>query len=139
MVVVRYYAFLLSKSALALLPAAAVWVVLTESALPGGPRWLAVGVRPTATLVFLMLCAAMMWWSLVDQRLRCPICFRRLRMPVSLGTFGSILFDLPATEYICTHGHGTLHVPEPRTNELEPTRWRPHGDVWEELLAPAKK
>jgi hypothetical protein len=137
-VVLRYYAFLLSKSALALLPVAAVWVVLTEWAFPAGPRWLAMGVRPTATLVFLMLCATMIWWSLVDQRLRCPSCFRRLRMPVSLGRFGSILFDLPATEYICTHGHGTLHVPEPRTNELEPTRWRPHGDVWEELLA-AKK
>jgi len=138
-VVVRYYAFLLAKSALALLPVAAVWLVLTESAAFGGPRWLVAGVRPTATLAFLMLCAAMVWWSLVDQRLRCPICFRRLRMPVSLGTLGSILFDLPATEYICTHGHGTLHVPEPQTNEMEPTRWRPHGDVWEELLAGAKK
>jgi hypothetical protein len=138
-VVARYYAFLLAKSALALLPVAAVWLALTESAGFGGPRWLTAGVRPTATLVFLMLCAAMVWWSLVDQRLRCPICFRRLRMPVSLGTLGSILFDLPATEYICTHGHGTLHVPEPQTNELETTRWRPHGDVWEELLAGAKK
>lgn len=138
-VVARYYAFLLAKSALALLPAAAVWLVLTESAALGGSKWLAAGLRPTATLVFLMLCAAMVWWSLVDQRLRCPICFRRLRMPVSLGTLGSILFDLPATEYICTHGHGTLHVPEPRTNELEATRWRPHGDVWQELLAGAKK
>jgi hypothetical protein len=138
-VVARYYAFLLAKSALALLPVAAVWLVLTESARFDGPKWLAAGVRPTATLVFLLLCAAMVWWSLVDQRLRCPICFRRLRMPVSLGTLGSILFDLPATEYICTHGHGTLHVPEPQTNELETTRWRPHGDVWEELLAGAKK
>jgi MacB-like periplasmic core domain len=138
-VVARYYAFLLTKSALALLPAAAVWLVLTESAGLSGPRWLAAGVRPTATAFFLFVCAAMVWWSLVDQRLRCPVCFRRLRMPVSLGTLGSILFDLPATEYICTHGHGTLHVPEPQTNELETTRWRPHGDVWEELLAGAKK
>ncbi len=138
-VVARYYAFLLAKSALALLPAAAVWLVLSESAGLSGPRWLLAGLRPTATAFFLMLCAAMVWWSLVDQRLRCPICFRRLRMPVSLGTLGSILFDLPATEYICTHGHGTLHVPEPQTNELETTRWRPHGDVWEELLAGAKK
>jgi hypothetical protein len=138
-VVVRYYAFLLSKSALALLPVAALWVVLTESPFFGGPRWLAEGVRPTATLVFLGLCAAMIWWSLVDQRLRCPVCFQRLRMPVTLGRLGSILFDLPATEYICTHGHGTLHVPEPQSNELEATRWRPHGDVWEELLAGAKK
>ena len=138
-VVVRYYAFLLSKSALALLPVAAVWVVLTESVFFGGPRWLAEGVRPTATLVFLTLCAAMIWWSLVDQRLRCPVCFQRLRMPVTLGRLGSILFDLPATEYICTHGHGTLHVPEPQSNELEATHWRPHGDVWEELLAGAKK
>jgi hypothetical protein len=79
-VVTRYYAFLLVKSALALLPAAAVWVVLTESAFFGGPRWIAAGLRPTATLVFLMLCAAMIWWSLVDQRLRCPVCFQRLRM-----------------------------------------------------------
>jgi hypothetical protein len=138
-VVARYYAFLLAKSALALLPAAAVWLLLTESPSLSGPRWLVVGVRPTATVVFLMLCAAMVWWSLVDQRLRCPICFRRLRMPVSLGTLGSILFDLPATEYICTHGHGTLHVPEPQSNELETARWRSHGDVWEELLAGAKK
>ncbi len=138
-VVLRYYAFLLSKSALALLAAAAVWVVLTESSGFGGPRWLAAGVQPTATLVFLMLCAAMIWWSLVDQRLRCPVCFQRLRMPVTLGRLGSILFDLPATEYICTHGHGTLHVPEPQSNELETVYWRPHGDVWEELLAGAKK
>jgi hypothetical protein len=138
-VAARYYAFLLAKSALALLPVASLWLGLTESGGSAVPRWLVAGARPMATLVFLLLCAAMVWWSLVDQRLRCPVCFRRLRMPVSLGTLGSILFDLPATEYICTHGHGTLHVPEPRTNEMEPTRWRPHGDVWEELLAGAKK
>jgi hypothetical protein len=138
-IVARYYAFLLAKSALALLPAAALWVVLTESPPALGPRWLVEGLRPAATLVMLLGCAAMVWWSLVDQRLRCPVCFRRLRMPVTLGTLGSILFDLPATEYICTHGHGTLHVPEPQTNEMETTRWRPHGDVWEELLAGAKK
>lgn len=137
--VARYYAFLLAKSALALLPAAAVWLVLTESSGLGRPLWLSMGLRPMATIVFLMLCAAMVWWSLVDQKLRCPVCFQRLRMPVSFGRLGSILFELPATEYICTHGHGTLHVPEPLSNELETTRWRPHGDVWEELLAGAKK
>jgi hypothetical protein len=137
-VVSRYYAFLLCKSFLVLLAPAALWVVLSESRFPTGSRWLPAVLPFFGTMFFLLLCAAVVWWSLIDQRLRCPVCLQRLRMPVRLGTLGSILFDLPATEYICTHGHGTLHVPEPRTNEMESPRWRAHGDLWDELLAVRK-
>ena len=44
-----------------------------------------------------------------DQRYRCRVCLRRLRMPVETGSWSRMLqFGRPRIEYICPYGHGTL-------------------------------
>jgi len=71
---------------------------------------------------------------LVDQRLRCPTCLRKLSMPLPLGVIGSVLFQLPGTEYICAYGHGTLYLPSPTSEGLREPRWRAPSGLWGELL-----
>lgn len=70
-----------------------------------------------------------------DQRWRCRTCGRRLRMPVSHGSYGQmLLFGRPRTEYICIYGHGTLNVPELHVTGREPTNWKANDDdIWKEL------
>jgi hypothetical protein len=71
-----------------------------------------------------------------DQRYRCRSCLRRLRMPVSAGSWPNmLLFGQPRTEYICLYGHGTLKVPEFRVMKKSPD-WESHDDdIWKELEA----
>jgi hypothetical protein len=72
----------------------------------------------------------------LDQRYRCRTCARRLRMPVSVGSWTQRLeLGLPRTEYICPYGHGTLQVPELHLPGGETTDWRPIDDMWKELAA----
>jgi hypothetical protein len=92
------------------------------------------------TLMFLYnllgwgLLALIVW----DQRWRCRTCGRRLRMPVSHGSYGQmLLFGRPRTEYICSWGHGTLIQPELHLAGREPQNWQPHDadNIWDELYA----
>ncbi len=70
----------------------------------------------------------------IDQKYRCRTCLRRLRMPVSAGSWpNSFLHSEPRTEYICTFGHGTLRVAELQITGLQLPRWRPNDDIWTEL------
>lgn len=69
-----------------------------------------------------------------DQRLRCRVCLRRLRMPVNHGSWDrAALFSPPGTERICTYGHGTLATPEAHVAAAQPAAWKPHDDIWKEL------
>ena len=69
-----------------------------------------------------------------DQRYRCRVCLRRLRMPVRSGSWGLMLqFGRPRIEYICPYGHGTLKVPELQISGLESPAWMPNDDMWTEL------
>jgi hypothetical protein len=91
------------------------------------PWTLAVG------LVFLIGCG-LVFVSIQDQRYRCRICARRLRMPITAGSWGQMLqLGRPRIEYICPYGHGTLKVAEVQISGLEPSEWKQHGDMWEEL------
>jgi hypothetical protein len=135
----KYYGCVLGKSLVALPTPAAVWVVLSEPTVAADFAWLPRAWLVLPTLLFLLFCYAIVRWAVADQHLRCHVCLRPLRMPVSLGRLGSILFELPATEYICPHGHGTLHVPEPPINEMDGPKWKPQDDAWETLLVTAKK
>jgi hypothetical protein len=85
-------------------------------------------------LVYSLLCAGLVYLVILDQRYRCRICLRRLRMPVSTGSWTHILlFGPPRTEYICVYGHGTLKVPDLQITGPEPVDWQPHEDIWKEL------
>ena len=70
-----------------------------------------------------------------DQRYRCRVCLRRLRMPVETGSWGRMLqFGRPRVEYICPYGHGTLRTDEVQISGLATPEWTPQsGDIWEEL------
>jgi len=73
-----------------------------------------------------------------DQRYRCRVCLRRLRMPIETGSWGAMLLSgRPRIEYICPYGHGTLKQAELQITGLENPEWNPHGEIWDELFASA--
>ncbi len=119
----RYYAFLFAKAVPVVACLTILWLAAWDSgaALSGyfGDVWAFV-----STFLFALSSVATAWQSLVDQRLRCHVCLRRLAMPLPTGVIGSVLFDSAATEYICTHGHGALRVPHPALEQLQPPLWR---------------
>lgn len=81
------------------------------------------------------LLALVIW----DQRRRCRTCLRRLRMPITLGSWSNMLIlGRPQTAWICPYGHGTLkrddfHL-DVQMSAFNPSSWEPHGDdIWKEL------
>jgi hypothetical protein len=91
-----------------------------------------------AGLWFLAGCG-LLYLCIRDQRYRCRVCLRRLRMPVETGSWSRmLLLGRPRIEYICPYGHGTLNVAELQISGLENPEWNPHGEMWDELCAPAR-
>jgi hypothetical protein len=93
-----------------------------------------------ALLGWFLLCAGVLYAIIWDQRRRCRVCLRRLRMPVETGSWGNMLqLGRPRIEYICPYGHGTLTQEELQISGLETPEWNPHSDdLWEELCAASK-
>ncbi|MBZ5725347.1 MAG: hypothetical protein LAP87_10145 [Acidobacteriia bacterium] len=93
-----------------------------------------------ALLVWFLLCAGAVYLIVRDQRRRCRVCLRRLRMPVGTGSWGRmLLLGRPRIEYICPYGHGTLKEEELQISGLANAEWTPHSDdLWEELCASSK-
>jgi hypothetical protein len=93
-----------------------------------------------ATLVLFLLFDAALYFVWFDQRFRCRVCLRRLRMPVETGSWSRMLqFGRPRIEYICPYGHGTLKQEELQISGRENAEWTPHSDdIWEELVASSK-
>ncbi len=46
------------------------------------------------------------WWN--DLRSRCPLCLKRMVLPLTEGAEGSMVLQPAVTESICAHGHGVL-------------------------------
>jgi hypothetical protein len=90
-----------------------------------------------AACVFFLICCAAVALVLHDQRYRCRVCVRRLRMPVAGGSWGQMLeFGRPSIEYICPFGHGTLKVSAVQICGLEAPDWQRHDDnIWKELAS----
>jgi hypothetical protein len=89
-------------------------------------------------LWFLMACG-LVYVCVWDQRYRCRVCLRRLRMPVETGSWSRmLLLGRPRIEYICIYGHGTLNVAELQISGLENSEWNPHGEMWDELCASSR-
>jgi len=101
-------------------------------------EYLAINV---ALMVWFLLGVGMLYLIVYDQRYRCRVCLRRLRMPVETGSRGFMLqMGRPRTEYICPYGHGTLKQEEFQTSGLENPEWTSHsGDMWDELYAASKQ
>jgi|SRR5437868_543621 len=141
--VVRYWAFLLAKLAVAGLLVRMVWSGL-RWCFPHPTIFLDSEQNPfphdlgytTAVMLFFLFCVGMFYTIVWDQRYRCRTCLRRLRMPMTAGSWPNmLLFGQPRTEYICVYGHGTLKVPEVQISGTSPD-WEPHDDdIWKELEA----
>jgi hypothetical protein len=94
-----------------------------------------------ALLVWFVVSVGVIYLIYRDQRYRCRVCLRRLRMPVETGSWGSMLrLGRPRVEYICPYGHGTLRADELQISGLEKPEWtRNSDDIWDELCAASKE
>ena len=92
-------------------------------------RWFVVGIGIRAAFVALHLFAV--YQAVIDQRRRCPVCLRRLALPVSVGCWGSSL-EPPATEIVCEHGHGSMCVREDAGAESD--LWIRLDPSWRDLF-----
>jgi hypothetical protein len=84
--------------------------------------------------VYSMLAVFLVAWAVLDQRRRCPVCLRRLTMPVTIGSWSSSILDPVSTELICERGHGSLYVPGTQTTYSEPERWQALDESWRDLF-----
>ena len=91
-------------------------------------------------LVFLLFAGAL-YLAVWDQRYRCRVCLRRLRMPIATGSWSQILlFGRPQIEYICPYGHGTLREDDLHISGMSAAEWTPHSDdIWAELTVSGKE
>lgn len=74
---------------------------------------------------------AALFGAVADQRARCRVCLRLLAFPVRIGRPGSLLLDWGGTEFLCSEGHGVLHIPQLSTSwDEDPDRWIKLDDSW---------
>ncbi|MBM3813280.1 MAG: hypothetical protein FJW20_16770 [Acidimicrobiia bacterium] len=86
-----------------------------------------------AVMLFSLMAVGLIYLVILDQRFRCRTCLRRLRMPVTRGTWNQFLLGVPSTEYICPYGHGTLRVEDVHLAGVSDMNWKPIDDMWKEL------
>ncbi len=73
--------------------------------------------------------------ALWDQKFRCRVCIRRLRLPQAEGIYSSVLLGgAPYCEYVCTWGHGKLYVPELHLASSGKAIWTGYESLWDNLL-----
>lgn len=143
----RYWAWFVAKLAVAAVGLRVILRVISRNFPPDtDPRApLNDGMRYLLCNLALMLCflvfAGILYLIVWDQRYRCRVCLRRLRMPIATGSWSSILqFGRPRIEYICIYGHGTLSEDDLHISGLSSAEWTPHSeDIWAELCAPGKE
>ncbi len=97
-------------------------------------------ITNVALMVWFLLAAGALFLIIRDQRYRCRVCLRRLRMPIETGSWGRMLqLGRPRIEYICPYGHGTLKADELQISGLANPEWTPHSDdIWDELSIASK-
>lgn len=85
-------------------------------------------------MIVVLLAIGLLSLIVWDQRYRCRTCLRRLRMPITAGSWPNMfLIGQPRVEYICLYGHGTLKMPEVDLTGPKLPAWEPHSDMWREL------
>ncbi|HUJ21729.1 MAG TPA: hypothetical protein VLX58_09425 [Bryobacteraceae bacterium] len=93
----------------------------------------------SAVGLWFLVCCGLLYICIWDQRHRCRVCLRRLRMPIETGSWSRmLLLGRPRIEYICPYGHGTLKEEEVHLSGKENPEWTESGDPWEELCASLK-
>jgi hypothetical protein len=133
----RYWSFLAGKTVAVAAIVPVLWIeggAALRARIPNQFLSVVIGGIGLA-LVFIAVFGAAIVWVFADQRLRCPICLRRLAMPVAMGSWAST-FEPPATELLCEVGHGSLCVSESAAGA--PDRWVALDDSWREVAGPRK-
>jgi hypothetical protein len=129
----RYARLLTAKTLLLVAIPALAWVeastAIRSFGPPDKPGLAFVGF--VLSVLSLAACAFAFWWSFADQRRRCPQCLQLLAMPVTIGSWSSVL-DPVTTEFLCESGHGSLYLPE--TEQGERDRWAALDPSWQELF-----
>jgi hypothetical protein len=138
----KYWSYLVAKSLIAI----AILSVLERAiarAFPPDPAFLDGRQNPvmrylgyiSCMLVFWLIASGFGWLIMWDQKYRCRVCLRRLRMPIQKGSWNHVLLGAPRTEYICLYGHGTLNVAGLQITGRQSADWLPHDDMWKELFS----
>ena len=128
----KYWTFLLFKAGAVLVILPLVWVevgTMLRNLFHGTPGRALTGLI-TAFLLILMMARAMIW-CIADQRRRCHACLRRMALPVSVGTWGS-LFEPSTTEMLCEAGCGALALSDAETDVRD--RWTRLDDSWKAMF-----
>jgi hypothetical protein len=143
----RYWAYLAGKVVAASAPLYGLLILLERQfpAPPKGawPRLHNLNHELLGYLYFLgwfLICAGALYTILWDQRRRCRVCLRMLRMPIETGSRSYMLqLGQPRIESICPYGHGTLREDELQITGRDTPEWTSNSDdIWEELCAPIK-
>ena len=93
----------------------------------------------SAVGLWFLIIAGLLYLCIWDQRYRCRVCLRRLRMPIATGSWSRmLLLGRPRIEYICPYSHGTLKEEELYISVLDKLEWTESGDMWEELCAASR-
>lgn len=128
----RYWLYFTAKAGVAFVALTLIWIELT------GPRTIAItgwadpGSAWLSLWWFLTASILVVWWAIRDQRRRCPVCCRRLTLPVTIGTYSSPMLEPVQTELFCERGHGILYVPGGLSTDRP--EWRPLDSSWEQLF-----
>jgi hypothetical protein len=129
----RFLGLLLPKTALLLSPLILVWILFVDPTVQQYFTIFAGWSIPVFFWFYVITAAVLTAFSLNDQQNRCPVCLHHLRMPVGRGSWSSLVIDRPATESICTYGHGTLYVPGTHLLNLDSVNWKPNREMWQQL------
>lgn len=140
---VRYWSFLAAKFlASGGVLASLVWSVNRLWAAPSHPDPKLPHVLGYDKYLVYLICIALVYFvgialfylSILDQRYRCRVCLRRLRMPIETGSWSKMLqLGRPKIQYICLYGHGKLNIPELHLTGMDIPEWTEHADYWAEL------
>ena len=134
--VLNWYGFLAAKTGLLLL---IVLVASFEVVQIFIHRFSTVSTHPfaatAANWLFLLGTSLVVTWSIRDQLTRCRTCLRRFGMEVYLWGAGRTFLEITGAELVCDQGHGTLHVPEMQSGNVDSERWAYMDDSWR-ILGP---
>ncbi|MBV8206783.1 MAG: ABC transporter permease [Acidobacteria bacterium] len=130
----RWWSFLALKTAILLLATTLAAVELVRVIGHSGEE----AIDPTAWPLSIWLCLALgvtaMMWSLRDQRYRCRVCLSKLGLAVMVGDQSRLLLDSGATEFVCPHGHGMLHISSMETSWIDAEHWTRLDPSWKDLF-----
>jgi hypothetical protein len=128
----KYWSFLVLKTLLLVAVPLLLWVEIDGVILSTMAASLIRNIiLVVLTPAFIFICAFAVWWSFADQRGRCPVCLQLLTMPVTIGSWSSVL-DPATTELVCDSGHGSLSFPD--AADGQPDRWTNLDPSWSELF-----